>query len=472
MVRNLTDYDSPTDAAAKELPPPSDHPQQEQQPLASSCLSISCSSYPRFYKVPVDQRGANPDAYSPFLFSFGPYHSLQYAHPPLHALDGAHLKRLTASGLLSPHSEAQLSSLILSIHNLQPQIRAQYVQWLDAGSSDFRPLARILALDAITIVAAAFSHELQRLHTPLIYPVARLVLSDAMLLENQVPVVLLEYALGSIALARSASAASVSEEDKARPPTRDDPLPSLEDVILWYCKRSSPFPEWPLRMLPPLEDKAKGEPLLSFLYDYFSDRFAPSHHSLNLDSLPKFPADADPALPTAFHLTRCGVRFRPCDTGDICFDEESAVLYLPRITVSDTTVRILHNLLAYEATLRHPEQYTVVSYVHFMDCLIDNVKDVHILTESGIIYNKLGSHEELATMWNKLCIYVSCRNTENNRMVMAQLDAISKEKWRQWRATLVDTYWVKQPWLLVSIFAAIILFVLSLLQTIYTILAY
>ncbi|MCO5605330.1 hypothetical protein L7F22_059512 [Adiantum nelumboides] len=320
MVRNLTDYDSPTGATAKELPPPSDHPHlilptaafqvAHHIPASIRCLWINAEPTPM--PTPLS---SSPSALTT-VFNMPP------PPPPLHALDGAHLKRLTASGLLSPHSEAQLSSLILSIHNLQPQIRVQYVQWLDAGSSDFRPLA----LDAITIVAAAFSHELQRLHTPLIYPVARLVLSDAMLLENQVPVVVLEYALGSIALARSTSAASVSEENKARAPTQDNPLPSLEDVILWYCKRSSPFREWTLRMLPPLEDKAKGEPLLSFLYDYFSDRLTPSHHSLNLDSLANCPADADPSLPTASHLALCGVRFRPCDTGDISFDEESAVL--------------------------------------------------------------------------------------------------------------------------------------------------
>ncbi|KAI5082529.1 hypothetical protein GOP47_0002272, partial [Adiantum capillus-veneris] len=431
--------------------------------------------YPRLYKVPLDQRRANPHAYSPFLFSFGPYH----AYPPdcpllAHALlDGAHLKRMTASALIL--SDTQLSTLFHSIQQLEPQIRAQYVQWLDGGTSDFGPLARILALDAITIVAATFSHhQLQRHQSPLIYPLARLVLSDAMLLENQVPVILLESALKTIAQNGATSPGDLQGKSQLRPGA-DDPLPSLEDVILWYCKRSSPFPEWTLHKLPPLEDKAKGEPLLSFLYDYVSDRLTQSPHSdHDQGCLPiKSPMiDADPSLPTALQLSKSGVRFRPCDTGDIRFDEEDDVLLLPRITVSDTTVRVLHNLLAYEATLRHPEQYTIISYVHFLDCLIDNVDDVHILTESGIICNKLGSHEELAKMWNKLCMYVSCRNTVSNRMVMAQLDALSKQKWRQWRASFVETYWEKQPWLLLSIFAAMVLFVLSLLQTIYTILAY
>lgn len=434
---------------------------------------IAASTHPRLFKVPVDQRRANPAAYTPFLFSFGPYHALLLegrennyspvtAHP---LLDGAHLKEMTASGLLSPNAEDQLRLLVQKIEQHEAQIRAQYVQWLDTASFNFRHLARVLALDSITIVAATMSQKLQQQYTPLIYPVARLVLSDAMLLENQVPIIVLECALES--LVQKTRAASFKNTLPA------DPLPSLEDVILWYCQRSSPFPEWTLQRLPPLEDKVKGEPPLSFLYDYLLDRFTPTAQQPDKGgALLKAPNDADPSLPTASHLARCGVRFRPCDTGDIRFGKTNDVLLLPRITVSDTTVRVLHNLLAYEATQRHPKQYTVVSYVHFIDCLIDNVDDVEILTAGGIICNKLSSNEELATMWNKLCTSVSCRNTISNRIVMAQLDALSKEKWRRWRASFIDIYWEKQPWLLFSIFAAIILFVLSLLQTIYTIMAF
>ncbi|MCO5595677.1 hypothetical protein L7F22_049722 [Adiantum nelumboides] len=156
-----------------------------------------------------------------------------------------------------------------------------------------------------------------------------------------------------------------------------------------------------------------------------------------------------PPPPRASRLARCGVRFRVSPRHYVCFDSQKCVLFLPKIQVSDTTVRVIHNLLAYEATARLPNQYAFVSYVHLMDCLNDTAEDVHILTDAGIICNKLGSHEELASMWNKLCISVSCRNTVCDGIIMAQLEALSKERLRRWKASFWEVYWEKTPWLLI-----------------------
>ncbi|MCO5566794.1 hypothetical protein L7F22_020474 [Adiantum nelumboides] len=417
-------------------------------------------------KVPPNQRKANSDAYTPFLFSLGPYHE-DYIDPIEKAAlpqlvnsalaDGAYLKQMTAKGLLS---DKQLQDLESLINKKKTDILAQYVHRLNVHTYKDNRLARLLALDAITMVAAViFMEELQSQHnlTSLNYPVARLVLDDAMLLENQIPVFLLDLAFQSIL---------GGFQNK----NIDLPVQNLEYTILWYCRWANPFTDYEVKALPSLQEQAKKKPLLSFLYDHVCDHLTPLFGNTQPNDVV---SSDDPSTPRASRLARCGVRFhvshdpaRPY----VCFDNQKCELFLPKIEVTDTAVRVIHNLLAYEATARLPNQYAFVSYVHLMDCLIDTADDVQILTDAGIICNKLGSPEELAATWNKFCISVTGRHTVYNHIIMAQLEALSKKRWRRWKASFWEVYWEKSPWLLFSIFGATILLILTVLQTIFTIL--
>ncbi|MCO5553798.1 hypothetical protein L7F22_007324 [Adiantum nelumboides] len=292
-----------------------------------------------------------------------------------------------------------------SIDKQKAHILAQNVQRLVADTSEADRLALLLAVDAITIVAAILSEELQRQCnlTSRIYPVARVVFSDAML----IPVFLLDLAFQSIlgGLAETGISKNI-----------DLPVQSLEDKIHWYCDRANPFTDYEVKKSPSLQEQDKRKPLLSFLYDHVRDLLTPLFEktqphlvpsdgiSLLMHNLTVINAkDTDPPPPRASGLARCGVRFEVSDPAKpyVCFDNQNCVLFLPKIHVTDTTVRVIHNLLAYEATARLPA--FVDSYVHLMDCLIDTADDVHILTEAGVICNKLGSDEELAAIWNKLC---------------------------------------------------------------------
>eukprot|EP00250_Pteridium_aquilinum_P006873 c1669_g1_i1 orf=1-561(-) len=149
---------------------------------------------PRFYKVPIDQGRVNPEAYTPHLFSLGPYHSVALAlHPPPALYDGDRFKEMAAEALLEIDG---LQNLINKLEEHEPEFRTQYVQMSDARL-DLRPrvLPRLLALDAVTIIASTLP---QRIKTCLIYPIARIVLSDAILLENQIPIIVLRCALESL----------------------------------------------------------------------------------------------------------------------------------------------------------------------------------------------------------------------------------------------------------------------------------
>ncbi|XP_017628507.1 uncharacterized protein LOC108471390 [Gossypium arboreum] len=73
-------------------------------------------------------------------------------------------------------------------------------------------------------------------------------------------------------------------------------------------------------------------------------------------------------------------------------------LRLPPITVNDSTM----NLIAYEMCLDFKNDFTVTSYMCFLDLLIDNAEDVKDLRDASILYNRLGSDEEVAKLFNKM----------------------------------------------------------------------
>ncbi|KAL1075566.1 hypothetical protein V6Z11_D11G372100 [Gossypium hirsutum] len=72
-------------------------------------------------------------------------------------------------------------------------------------------------------------------------------------------------------------------------------------------------------------------------------------------------------------------------------------LCLPPITVDDSTM----NLIAYEMCPDFKNDFTVTLYMCFLDLLIDEAEDVKDLRDAGILYNGLGSDEEVAKLFNQ-----------------------------------------------------------------------
>lgn len=88
---------------------------------------------------------------------------------------------------------------------------------------------------------------------------------------------------------------------------------------------------------------------------------------------------------------------------------------MPKITVFDETQTYILNLMAHEAWCSSGAPVT--SYTAFMDYLIDGEEDVKVLVDKGIINNQLGSHNQLATMWNQLMCFVPLTITNEDAEV-------------------------------------------------------
>jgi hypothetical protein len=101
-----------------------------------------------------------------------------------------------------------------------------------------------------------------------------------------------------------------------------------------------------------------------------------------------------------------------------------------------------------------------------MDFLINTVKDVDLLVQKGILVNWLGNHEAVTTLVNNLLTRVVNTNMNSNYSDLCKdLNTFYKDPRHSWKATLRRDYF-STPWRIASTVAAIILLVLTFIQTV------
>lgn len=187
-----------------------------------------------------------------------------------------------------------------------------------------------------------------------------------------------------------------------------------------------------------------------------------------LSTLESGNSDNDDIIRSAIELLEAGVTFKKSKTQsliDVSFDD--GVLRLPTIVVDDTTGSMLLNLIAYER-LHVGAGNEVTSYVFFMDTIIDNAMDVALLNRCGILINALGSDKDVAKLFNSLSRDVTVDPQGVLDVVRMNISHYCKKPWNRWRANLIHTYF-RNPWAIVSLVAGALLFVLTIVQTVFTV---
>ncbi|KAL3835762.1 hypothetical protein ACJIZ3_010498 [Penstemon smallii] len=142
---------------------------------------------------------------------------------------------------------------------------------------------------------------------------------------------------------------------------------------------------------------------------------------------------------------------------DISFS--GGILKLPFIAVDDALESLYLNLIAFERF-----------HVGAGNEIIDNARDVNLLHSCGIIQNALGSDKAVANLFNSLSKDITFDQESNLANVHNLVTAYCHEPWHQWRANLMHTYFTN-PWAILSFSAAIFLFTLTIVQTVYLILS-
>ncbi|CAN6240068.1 unnamed protein product [Urochloa humidicola] len=175
-------------------------------------------------------------------------------------------------------------------------------------------------------------------------------------------------------------------------------------------------------------------------------------------------------------LREAGIRCRRRNTDrfwDIKFD--NGVLQIPRILIHDGTKSLFLNLIAFEqchSDIATPGGNNITSYAIFMDNLINSAEDVKYLHDRGIIEHWLGSDAEVAELFNRLCDEVVFDINDSYLSGLSdQVNRYYEYKWSTWVASLQHNYF-SNPWAIVSVVAAVFLLLLTTMQTFYSVYSY
>lgn len=171
-------------------------------------------------------------------------------------------------------------------------------------------------------------------------------------------------------------------------------------------------------------------------------------------------------------LRESGIKFKKRKTDrfwDIKF--KNGILKIPRLLIHDGTKSLFLNLISFEQC--HLDcSNDITSYVVFMDNLINSHQDVGYLHYCGIIEHWLGSDDEVADLFNRLCQEVVFDINDSYLSHLSEdVNRYYDHRWNAWRASLKHNYF-GNPWAIISLIAAVVLLLLTSAQTFYGIYGY
>ncbi|KAI6670714.1 hypothetical protein NL676_005599 [Syzygium grande] len=391
------------------------------------------------YRVPACVTDLNRKSFQPQAVSFGPYH---HGEIHLHTMEDhkrrALIQFLRRSGKpLNPF----LESLREVARDLEESYDALDLEWREDGSEGAAD--RFLKL---MITDGCFMLEILRtatqalddyepddtiFYTHRMLSIMPYIWPDMLMLENQLPMLVLD---------RLVTVESDGKEDDEY----------INRLILNYCfpgKHTARIGKC-LHVL----DVVRKSLLL--------------HEKPKLD---KVGCEGLLSVRSATELKKHGIRLKKSKTGsltDISF--AGGVLSLPEIVVEKATESMFLNLIAFER-FHVGTGNEVTSYIYFMDYIIDNECDVTLLHTLGIVLNVLGSDRETTELFHSLAKYTAIEPNSSLIAVCNKVNEYCNKPWNKWRANLIQTYF-RSPWALLSLIAAIFLFALTIIQTVYTVL--
>ncbi|KAF5473214.1 hypothetical protein F2P56_009839 [Juglans regia] len=142
-------------------------------------------------------------------------------------------------------------------------------------------------------------------------------------------------------------------------------------------------------------------------------------------------------------------------------------LSLPPLIVDDSTGPKFLNLIAYEMCLDFQNDFGITSYISFLDSLIDEANDVKELRKARVLFNLLGSDEEVARLFNEIGTDL-VPNIDEYDDVKWQIQEYYDKTWVTWVAEFFHNHF-SSPWTLLAFFGALFALALSATQTWYAV---
>jgi len=170
-------------------------------------------------------------------------------------------------------------------------------------------------------------------------------------------------------------------------------------------------------------------------------------------------------IPSITELHQAGVKFRfkpGHSLLDMKFDR--GILEMPLLKIDDNTEILFRNIQAFEQC--RCDEYYIANYISMINFLVITPKDVEILVRNGIIENWIHDYEAVTTLLHN----ISKENALSAddfifASLVEDLNAYCRRRWNKWKATLKQEYF-HTPWAIISLIAALVLLILTMVQTV------
>lgn len=177
-----------------------------------------------------------------------------------------------------------------------------------------------------------------------------------------------------------------------------------------------------------------------------------------------------PMIQSVSKLRRAGIKLGQGDRADsfLVVKFKNGVVEMPAITIDDTMSSLLLNCVAFEQCHSGSSKH-FTTYATLLDCLVNTFKDVEYLCDCNIIENYFGTDSEVARFINDLGKEVAF-DIEMCYLsgLFSDVHQYYKNSWHLQWASFKFTYF-STPWSFISAMAALIILLLTVAQTFYTI---
>ena len=332
----------------------------EPRKIKASFSSCSIS------RIPPSLRHFDEKAYIPQIISIGPFH-YEKRMGGLQAMEEHKWRYLRAA--INRNGEDCLERYLREVKNLEKRARETYAEEIDLDSNSF---VEMMILDACFIIELFYRFG-NRNKFDMADPILNLVLlptiqTDLIMLENQIPFFILQHLFDLMNIPGPLAQMALNFFAS---------LDTLQTMLMNYSNDISHL---------------QFNHLLHLLHS----KFIPSVE--NEDSKLKY----FETMRSASELQEAGIKCKKgvgCGFLDIKYRDGE--IEIPPILINQIAEPIFLNLVSFEQCCPQQEPY-ITSYIIFMDYLIHSAKDVDILSQKGIILDKFGSSEHVATLFYKL----------------------------------------------------------------------
>ncbi|KAK6130893.1 hypothetical protein DH2020_035368 [Rehmannia glutinosa] len=309
-------------------------------------------------------------------------------------------------------------------------IRSCYADATIVEKYDDHALAMMMLLDACLILYFMGNDtNIAELEKNMSSWLAAFMPHDIMLLENQIPYMVLKLLIGLL--------------------MEDDRDAKADEIIESFARSMMGLGPNPAHQIP-------GEyvnPPIHILEAFWRvsvenpNRKHEHEHDQSELRCPRSPTRRNMTCRSVTDLRAKGICFGPsssCSLSDITFDSHAfyGQLRLPLKHLNNQSQTFFCNAIAYEASPNSTGDTAVLSYVKFMKSLLQSSEDVKELRKRGILTNALGDNEQVVEMFRGIDTFDYSDVFEDVRL---RIEEHCRSKAKTWVADVIHSV-LRTPW--------------------------